>query len=136
MTATIEVNKNKIDEKEVAEKLKNPNIFPIENKLVIKCVDFVDITEFNNQTVIAAEFDEKQTEFLNTHAKLNKELIEKISAVLEEAGLIVHFRESFGRRYDAQRSERENCMRILSAGGNLEELLKGTPPPHQNKDNE
>ena len=129
MTATIEVKPS--ERKDVAEKINNPNYYPIEHKLIIKCVDFVDITEFNGSTIVAADFEKKHTDFVNAHSRLTPELMNKVSKVLEEAGLIVHFRESFGRRFDAQRSEREACMSILNAGGNLEELLKGATPPSE-----
>lgn len=79
--------KNEIEK--INEKFKNKNLYPIEVKLSIKMLDFIDISELNEKTIKYKDYVQEQQVFTKEHTKLTQDLIEEIKQKLQSNDLHV-----------------------------------------------
>lgn len=130
-----EVNFAPKDEKEkFTKKIKDKNFFPIETTLTIKLVDFIDISEFNSQSVKGGEYQDKLQKFLKEHKRFNNELSEKMIDILRKSGLFLTYLKEEGQKYDVIKSNLEILRDSLLYGNSdcIEKLLNGITPPQKN----
>lgn len=114
------------EQKEFDEKINNKNYFALETTLTIKFVDFVDISKFNSEPVIASEYQEKLNEFIKKHQKFNSNFSDKINSLFKTSGLFMTYLKEKAQKFNPANSSLHALKDCLLHGNTntLEEILK------------
>lgn len=105
------------------ENMKNKNIYPIETVLTIKLVDFIDITEFNNQSISGGDYENKRSEFLKEHKRFVPEVKQELIDFLKSKGFVLTSIQEQGRKYDPFIGMLEQLKDSLCCPSSMKDLL-------------